>query len=310
MGRRFFIMLLSLVACLLLISSCGNNVTGGTTANATKPFVTKYPEVTYKMFEQNDFSLKYPDWEKFVSGGDERQLSLKSGICTFAVNKYNALPDDLFEFLKSTVADNGYQLDSSGKDSKGYFINYDMPRENYDVFSQMRLEYCNYQTYSITLMCVRQNYNEYHEKIAGAIFDSITCAKEYAIFPPSTDFADVGIVKTDEGEKYGFNSRSVVYQINHNPFLRGILKRFSKMNFLFERQEFGVEIKLKTDILDGKIVLVDDGWYEDADVTLYMPLMEALNVFSNAHNIDASNINIFLKNAQTEPESMKQTVLG
>jgi hypothetical protein len=307
MRRRDHIAFFTLLVSLLLLSSCGNDATGGTTTNVTKPFVTKYPKVTYKIFEQNDFSLKYPDWEKFSSGGDERQLSLKQGICTFAVNKYNALPD---EFLKSTVADNGYQLDSSGKDSKGYFINYDMPRENYDVFSQMRLEYCNYQAYSITLMCVRQNYNEYHEKIADTIFDSMTCAKEYATFPPSTDLADVGITKTDEGEKYGLNSRAVVYLVNHNSFLKGILSKFSKINFLFERQEFGIEVRLKVEVSGGKVLSVDNGWFTDADVTVYMPLMEALNVLSNVHNIDASNIGFFLKNAQTEPESMKQIVLG
>ncbi len=309
MRRRDFITFILLLMCLLLLSSCGKeNVTGEVVKNDSKPFAVQYPKVEYKVYKQGDFSVKFPDWEKTDYEGDERQLTVKKGICSVTVNKHNAIVDDMFDFLKSKVIDTGYNLTIDGKDSKGRYINYEMYKDSKAILSQMRLKYCNYQTYTVTMMCWKEQYTDYYETIADTVLGSLSCAKEHNSIPTNNK-VNGSIVNTKAGEKYGIDTKAVVYQINHNPYLTKVLSRFNTMNLSFEKQEYGVEILLKVTLQNGKVALVEEGHFADADVTIIMHLMEAINTFSNVHNIDSSNLALFLKNAQTEPESVKEQVL-
>jgi hypothetical protein len=310
MGGRGYLALFSILVCLLLLSSCGKGATGEVIKNTTKPFEAKYPKVTYNDFEEGYFSFKYPSWKEFNDGGDERLLSARQGICTLAVNKYSALPDYLFSFLKSVVADTGNTLLSS--DNESYVITYEMPNHGSEVLVQMKIAYCNHQAYSITILCIKDHYVSYHEKIVNTTLESVRCSEEYDLSLPNITNNDLNssLIRTDAGEIYVLSDLDVVYLVNRNRFITKKLSSFSKVNLLFEQQEFGIEIKMKAELENGKIISLKKNWHVDADVTLYMPVMEALNLFTHIDEVDASNIGIFLGHVQTERASVKKDVLS
>ena len=70
------------------------------------------------------------------------------------------------------------------------------------------------------------------------------------------------------------------------------------------------ELKLRVLIDDeGKIELLEDGEYSDADVTLIVPLRDALNIFNNAENINPLTLLGFAVNVKTIPAEIKNEVI-
>lgn len=102
----------------------------------------------------------------------------------------------------------------------------------------------------------------------------------------------------------------VVYFINGNAFFGKVLKDFPKSNLVIEDKDNSRELKLRVLIDgDGKVTLLEDGEHSDADVTLRVPLRDALNVFNNAANINPLTLLGFAANVKTEPIGIKNQVI-
>jgi hypothetical protein len=311
MRRGVSLAFVLIIACLLLIMSCSNSKTPTGAAVKNTSSLIQHPKVSYKLFQQADFSVKYPNWSLSKNSGKERQLTAKADVCSIAVNKYNALPDSLFDFLKTKVSETGgYELKKSEADS--YYLEYESPYKDYAILNQLKLGYCNYQAYSVTVMCLSSYYDDYYSWIAETVLDSMKCAKEYSTSIPEIDNNPItaDTVPTNVGEKYGIDDKDVVYLVNDNQFLTGILSQFTKVNLLVEMQEYSLEIRLRANITDGRITHVDKGQFSDAEVTIMLPLMDALNIFTNAQKINKQNFNDFFANAQTDPVETKEEVLS
>jgi hypothetical protein len=65
----------------------------------------------------------------------------------------------------------------------------------------------------------------------------------------------------------------------------------------------------KITLINGKITLIQDGQFYDADVTLIVPLRDALNIFSNAQNINSATLLSFAINVRTVPASIKNEAI-
>ena len=116
------------------------------------------------------------------------------------------------------------------------------------------------------------------------------------------------IVKTNMGEEFGIDEEMIVYFINSNVFFTNIMKDFPKVNLVMEDDDRNLELKA-TIGSDGKITLLEDGLHGDADVTIYVPLRDALNIFSNANNINPLTLLSFAVNVRTEPVEIKDQVI-
>ena len=83
---------------------------------------------------------------------------------------------------------------------------------------------------------------------------------------------------------------------------------FPKANLVLTDADGNVELKINIDN-QGKITLVDDGLHEEYDVTLYVPLRDALNILNNAANINPITLLKFAVSVTTDPIEVKQQVL-
>ena len=100
----------------------------------------------------------------------------------------------------------------------------------------------------------------------------------------------------------------VVYFINSNDFFTNVMKDFPKANLLIEDEDRELKLRVLIDG-EGKITLLEDGEYSDADVTLIIPLRDALNIFNNAENINPFTLISFAINVRTEPAEIKNQVI-
>ncbi|MFH1637147.1 MAG: hypothetical protein ABIB71_01850 [Candidatus Woesearchaeota archaeon] len=57
------------------------------------------------------------------------------------------------------------------------------------------------------------------------------------------------------------------------------------------------------------ITSLENGLHSDAEVTVYVPLRDALNIFNNAQNINFVNFLMFAINVRTDPAHVKQDVI-
>jgi hypothetical protein len=88
------------------------------------------------------------------------------------------------------------------------------------------------------------------------------------------------------------------------------MQDFPKANLVFEDTENNRILQLRVLVGDdGKISLLEDGRHDDADVTLILPLRDALNMFGNAQNINPFTLLGFAVNARTEPVEIKNEVI-
>ncbi|MBU0535543.1 MAG: hypothetical protein KKE20_01155 [Nanoarchaeota archaeon] len=283
-------------------------------------------KTVYKTYKEDDFSVKYPDWAKLQDNA-EHKVGVSKGICSVVVDMHNALPKDIYNWYKKAINDNDDNnlLDSSAEGDT-YYITYDMPYEDKTIISTSKVIYCNYQSYIIQVLCVEGMITEEYEEIRDYIIESSGCAKEYEIPTPEkveeakkeAEEEDPGaieeiedeIVKTNAGEEFGIDEEAVVYFINSNDFFTKIMKDFPKANIVIEDPENNRELDLRVEIdNDGKIELLEDGSFSDADVTLKVPLRDALNIFGNAQNINPLTLIGFAANVQTDPLEVKDEVI-
>ncbi|MBD3313802.1 hypothetical protein GF345_05150 [Candidatus Woesearchaeota archaeon] len=283
-------------------------------------------ETSYETYNDMDFSVEYPDWEN-LKDNSSHAVGVSAGICSVVIDKHNALPGDIYKgYRESVESDSSKDLidSSSGKDA--YFMTYDMPYEDMTIISEAKILYCNYQTYVTQVLCVDSLITDKYESIREKVMQSSECAREYDVPTPKKveearkeveendpeaieDVKDE-IVKTHAGDEFGIDEEAVVYFINSNDFFTRIMKDFPKANIVIEDSDNGRELDLRVIIDDeGKITLVEDGSFSDADVTLKVPLRDALNIFGNAQNINPMTLIGFAANVQTEPSSIKNEVI-
>jgi len=285
-------------------------------------------EQAYQGFEDDDYIIEYPDWNEFEDeSGEERVLAVTQGMCTLLVDKHNALPEDIFNWLEQAIEENDdHDLLESSNKGDIYYIDYELLYGEYTVTAKTELLYCNYMTYITQFLCVNDLVTDEFEEIRETTLDSVDCTGEYEIPTPEIieeqkeelieeepevmEEIEEEIVQTNVGEEFGIDEEMVVYFINENEFFTKIMKDFSKANLVFEDEDNGRELKLKVIIGDdGKIMFLDDGEYSDADVTLILPLRDAINIFNNAANINPITLIGFAVNLRTEPPEVKDEVI-
>jgi hypothetical protein len=279
-------------------------------------------ETAYRTYKEDDFSVIYPDWEK-LQDNSEHSLAVSKGVCSVIVDRHNALPEDIYAWYKDAISKNkDNNLLGSSSEGDIYYVTYNMPYEDYTVTSASKVIYCNYQSYITQVLCVDELITEDYGKITDRIIDSAVCAKEYEVptpekieeakqeNPEAIEEIEESIVKTNAGEEFGIDEEAVVYFINNNAFFTKVMKDFPKANIVIEDPENSRELRLRVSISDeGKIVSLEDGRYSDADITLMVPLRDALNIFGNAQNINVITLIAFAANVRTEPPEAKNEVI-
>ncbi len=281
-------------------------------------------EVSYKEYKNDDFIIEYPDWSE-LKDGSEHQLAVSKGICSIIVDKHNALPKDIYNWINTVVNEKSDQnLVGSSATGDVYYITYELPYEKNTITATTKIFYCNYQSYLTQVLCVNEFATEEYEEIKDYVIESSRCSKVYEIPTPKKveeakeqvkeeepeviEEIEDDIVKTNAGAEFGIDEEMVVYFINNNAFFTNIMKDFPKANIVIE--DDSRELKLRVKIgSDGKITLLEDGEYSDADVTLKVPLRDALNIFGNAQNINPLTLLGFAVNVRTEPPEIKDQVI-
>ncbi|MBU0962666.1 MAG: hypothetical protein KKD48_02050 [Nanoarchaeota archaeon] len=280
-------------------------------------------EVIYKTYTNSDFSINYPDWDK-INDNSNHEVAVSRGICSVLVDKYNALPKDIYEWDKNAIKDNkdNNLLDSSSKGDI-YYLTYDMPYEDKTITSETKIFYCNYESYITQVLCINGLVTDEYKEIREKVLESSKCSKEYEAStqedlkkkaeqdnPGAIEEIGNEIVKTNAGQEFGIDEEAVVYFINNNLFFTKIMKDFPKANIVIEDTENNRELDLRVTIDEsGKIKILEDGQFSDADVSLIVPLRDALNIFGNAQNINPITLIGFAVNVRTEPPEIKNQVI-
>ena len=276
----------------------------------------------YTTFAQEDFTIQSPDWNELNdTHGEERIVGLSKGVCSLIVDKHNALPKDIVNWLEQAI-DTNYNLIGSEKEGDIYYITYELPYQDFTVTATTKIFYCNYFSYITQVLCVNEMITEEYESIKDEILDSSYCLQEYEVPTPQViqeekeeiieeepevvEEIRESVVKTDIGEQYGIDAELVVYFINNNQFFKNVLKDFPKGNLIAE-DDGNIEVRIEVNSA-GEIILVEDGLHSDPDVTLIVPLMDVLNILNNADNITPANLIQFAINVRTVPEEIKNEV--
>ncbi|MBU1632673.1 MAG: hypothetical protein KJ580_05665 [Nanoarchaeota archaeon] len=284
-------------------------------------------EIEFKDYQDDDFSVNYPDWQESSDGGEQRVLGVTKGACSVIVDKHNALPKDIFNWISKAITEKEDQtLLSASTDKNEYEIVYQFPYQDSTITATTKIFYCNYQSYLSQVICVDEYITDDDEMIKESVLESARCAKEYEVPTPQKieeekeellekepeviEEIEDEIVKTNAGEEFGIDEEMVVYFINSNDFFTKVMADFPKANLVIEDKDNDRELKLRVLIDDsGKITLLEDGEYSDADVKLIVPLRDALNIFGNAENINPITLLGFAVNVRTEPVGVKNEVI-
>ncbi|MFC1742081.1 hypothetical protein ACFL3V_06095 [Nanoarchaeota archaeon] len=287
----------------------------------------KNEKITYKDFEEDDFVIEHPDWTSVDDNTSERVLGVSIGICSVFVNKHNALPKDLAFWIKKTITEKAdHTMLKYRNDQDTYYIDYSFPYEQHTLTAKTKILYCNYMSYATVIACIDNQTTSDIEDMQEKVLESTDCTREYEIPTPKAveekkqevkqeepeviEEIEDDIIRTDAGEEFGIDEEMVVYFINSNTFFRKIMKDFPKANLVFEDKDNDRELELRVKVdRDGKITRVEDGKYDDADVTLVLPLRDALNIFNNAQNINPITLIGFAINVKTIPSEIKNQVI-
>jgi hypothetical protein len=305
---------------ILLISGC-------TQEEPTKEESQK-EGVAYEDFYEGDFYVKKPvGWDELQGNESQRVLGLSKGICSMIVDKHNAKPKEVHDWLSKAITEKIEQnLITSFFENDTYYIYYEFPYQQYTVTASTKVFYCNYLSYVTQLVCLNEIITPEFEEIRDFVLNSSRCTQEYEVpspvkieekkvdieaeEPEVIEEIEEEIVQTNIGEEFGINEGMVVYFINNNEFFRKIMEDFPRSNILVEDDENNRELKLKVNVdNEGYITLVEDGEHDNADVTLIIPLTDALNIFGNAQNINPVTLIGFAINVRTDPPEIKNQVI-
>lgn len=268
-------------------------------------------------FSQEDYSMAYPDWEPMADYSIQTVLGVNSGGCHLSVNKYESTLDALMAYLQQFAEENNLHILASSEDSLDLALDY-----NGNSFVQYnKLNYCNYNTYVASLVCL-ESLKEDVQVLRQQVFDSMECARAYSpspvYLPPAPSEPETPeqpepeedpIVKTDAGEKYDLDLKAIVGFINGNEFFNFVLSDFETANFVVENAPDNETIDLKLSLKGGKITLLEDGLFQDPDVTLLIPFDSIINIIENIENINFLNFLSFAASIRTEPPETKTKVI-
>jgi hypothetical protein len=285
----------------------------------------KNSKTTYSTYKDEDFTVEYPEWSEFGDQSEEQKLAVTAGVCSVVINKHNARPKDLINWLEQSIKSQAdHNIIDSYENKNIQYLTYESPYQEYTVTSKAKLVYCNYETYMTVAMCVNELRNEEYAAIQEKVLNSVKCAKEYEIPTPKIieqkkeiieeqepeiiEEIKEEIVKTNAGEEFGLDEEMIVYFINNNQFFKNVLKDFPKGNLIFEDTKRNLELKIEINN-KGEITSVEDGQHSNPSITLIMPLRDALNILSNAENINPITIIGFAINVKTEPKHIKNEVI-
>jgi hypothetical protein len=285
-------------------------------------------EIEFSDFEDMDFSVSYPGWDDLNDdGGEQRMLGKTKGTCSLIVDKHNALPKDIAGWMEKAISEkDGQKLLSSSAVNDEYDISYKLSYNENPLTAETKIFYCNYQSYIVQVLCMDEFASEADLQIRDAILESAGCARTYEVPTPKIveekkeelkeeepeviEEIEDDIVRTDAGAEFGIDEEMVVYFINSNAFFTKVMKDFPRANIVIEDKDNSRELKLRVRIDNsGKITRLEDGEYDNADVTLIVPLRDALNIFSNAANINPLTLLGFAANVRTEPANIKNQVI-
>jgi hypothetical protein len=272
-------------------------------------------KINYNQFNEEDFSVKYPSGENLEDTNDHI-IAINKGVCSIIVDKHNALPKDIFNW----VSNQQEELSSSVKNNQ-YFLTYPLSFKEQKLTANMKIIYCNYQSYLTQVICIDELTTNNEKEIIDFIFENSKCAKIYQIPEPVKQKEKVEeeepeiiedieeeIVKTNVGEEFGIDEEVIVYFINNNDFFNRIMKDFPKANLVVEDTDRELKLRVLIDS-SGKVTSLEDGEYSDANVTLFVPLRDALNIFNNAENINPLTLIGFAVNVRTSPQNIKNEII-
>jgi uncharacterized lipoprotein NlpE involved in copper resistance len=278
-------------------------------------------ETIYEIFEQEDFTIESPEWGEINDLSDDTIFSSTKGSVSILVNKHNALPEDLYNWITENIENNeGHKLLLAKEVNEGeYEYKYTFPYEEHTLIAESKIFYCNYESYAPVVVYIESMYDKDVEEVKNKVLNSAVCKKTYPIPKPEIPEEIIeqqpeiieetkGIVKTDIGEEYGLDAEAIVYFINTNQFFIKIMKDFPNANLVLEDATKNIELKIDIDN-DGKITSVEDGLHNNYDVTLYVPLRDALNILNNAANINPITLLKFAVSVRTDPIEVKQEVI-
>ncbi|MBN2127164.1 MAG: hypothetical protein JW703_02095 [Candidatus Diapherotrites archaeon] len=271
-------------------------------------------------FLQEDYSMNYPEWNPVSNYSIQTVLGVSNNSCTLIVNKFEATKKDLMNYLDVYIKENKFDLIEKKENEFIYLFEFDKT----NLISSNKLIYCNYNTYVSTLVCPEELNQDFAE-LKNEVFDSVKCAKEYIpseVYlpqeqeipeePPQNEepipFED-SIVKTNIGEQYNLNLRAIVDFINSNEFFVFVLNDFSKANFVIEDTPENETINLRITFENGKIILLEDSSFSNADVSLFIPFNAVMNIIENIENINFGNFLQFASSIRTEPQEAKTIVI-
>jgi len=286
-------------------------------------------DLDYHTFHEDDFAMQHPDgWDEMDGDSDERVLGVSAGVCSVIVNKHNARPEDLAHWIDKTVDEkDDHDLLEYSEDDDVYRIDYTFSADEHDLIARSKMFYCNYMTYSAMVVCLEDVDVPGMDELADDVLSSARCKKEYTIPTPKVveqkreeveeeepeelEEIEDDIVRTDAGEEYGIDEEIAVYFINNNAFFTKIMKDFPEANLEIEDDDNDrtLELKVTVDPDSGKITRLEDGAHSSPDVTLIIPLRDALNIFTNAENLNPLNLLSFAVNVKTEPAEIKDQVI-
>ncbi len=116
------------------------------------------------------FSITSPDWEAIGSDDPFNNITLRNGQCTYALNVVDA-PVDFYE-----KAVKGFVRNNSGTILTESPLSYTLTGGGYTFKIRTKALFCDDRTYLTLFTCPE---NQFDEKKAGEIFDSMSCKKEW-----------------------------------------------------------------------------------------------------------------------------------
>ena len=269
---------------------------------------SKKEEIEYRDFEEQDFSMKIPDWNS-VDSSDA--FVINNNLCNLYISSNENYVDAVHNWMYTSLED---CEDCRITDSEDTVIEYESYYEDNLMKSKADFNYCNYKTYIVSFTCGEDYYDE---DVASEIIESIDCAQVYepeiveeeVVEEREEEVEEVKeeVVGLELPEKFGLiEPEWIVWFINSNDFFTYILSDYDRVNLILTDDE---NFNIKADLENGKIVHVEEGLY-DGEISVLVPADDAIDIFNNIDNINFVNFLVFAAKIETDPPELKQEVIN
>ena len=260
-------------------------------------------EVDYVKYTDEDFSVDFPDWD--ITEQDDA-LVMRESFCNVYLFENEAGVDDVQGWLIASLDD--YAM-------KDGILVYNTDYNGTTLKSEAGFNYCNYKTYVVVYTCVESVFDE---EVSMELLDSLECAEVYEeIEEEPVEEVEEIVEEVEEieeevvglvlPEEYGLiDPEWIVWFINSNDFFTYILEDYDMVNLILEDD---VNFNIKADLVDGKIVHIEEGLHADG-VSVYIPADDAVDILNSIDNINFVNFLVFAAKVRTEPVELKQEVIN